>query len=325
MDVVLVPDFEGRKRRYFQNTTNLFLASWLEHGSHTTHNRLHVVCIGEPPTSTVRLIERARASLVVKRPVPGPDRFRNKLRGFEINPSRYKLMLLDTDIVLWGRIDEIANLVRSNDIAAGFANDAHLSLAQWLTVYDGLGMDMPADRVSMLNAQFAGGWGNPMHSREASRTLPYFNGGVVVAAWASGLGEQWRRLIDEIPAMLDGEKPLHPFAVLDQPALAVAVDICCRRGVAFGVLPHVAHARWQHFYLGLIDADEALLVHNVGMFNGQEAADVRAGIRAYGARLRARAAQIDKRGQSRGSLRMNAYVDKLEAYLLMLHAKWLVA
>ena len=324
LDVIVVPDFEGPARQAFEHTTNLFLASWLEHGSQLSDSQLHVVCIGQPPAQTARLADQAQSRLTVGAPLSGRDRFRNKLRGLEVSPSGDHFLLLDTDIVLFDSIDQVASLLGSGSLAVGYANGAHLSLAQWDTLYDRLGMAPPTDRVPMVNASFGSAFKDHPLYEELSATVPYFNAGVVAAPWNFELGVLWKRLIDQVPEILQGDervaRPIVPHALYDQPPLAIAAEMLKRGGRRVSVLPDVLHARWQHFCQGLVSDDDVLIAHNTGIFKPDASADIRKGIHAYAVRSRNR---LDSRSSSLSQKkRLVEYADRLEEYLSMLCKTW---
>ena len=327
IDVIVVPDFEGPCPLKFEYTTSLFLASWLEHGSHLSGSQLHVVSVGEMPDGTRRLAEWAGAEITVCAPFPGDDRFRNKLNGFKANPTSDHFMLLDTDVVLFRPIDQIASRLDPGCIALHYAADAHLSLAQWRAVYGRLGLPMPQQRVPMLRAAF-GSWiaatvTNPL-STEFSATAPYYNGGVVVGPWSSGLATQWERLIDEVPRILLTEKreeePNHEYAFWDQPPLAIASETVRSQGENLRILPDALHARHHHFALGLTTTDDVFLAHLTGMFSDNAPLGLHGGIGEYSARLLDRANRFLSESQGR---RMTEWADHLERYLLMLCGKWI--
>ena len=325
LDAIVVPDFEGPARQAFEHTTNLFLASWLEHGSQLSNCQLHLVCIGEPADPTVRLADQAQSRVTICAPISGPDRFRNKLRGFEVTPSGDYFMLLDTDIVLFHSIDKVIHLLDADSLALGYANGAHLSLSQWDRLYDRLGMTPPTSRVSMVNASFGNAFDDHPLYDELSATVPYFNAGVVAAPWIFGLDVIWKQLIDQVPDVLQGDEqmdqPIVPHALYDQPPLAIAAEVLKRRGKRVSVLPDVLHARWQHFCQGLVSVDDVLIAHNTGMFKPAASADIRTGIHAYSVRSRNR---MDNRNPSLSQIRrLIEYADRFEEYLSKLCADWI--
>ena len=325
IDVIVVPDFEGPSPLKFEYTTNLFLASWLEHESHFSNSQLHVVSVGKPPISTRRLVERANAELTVCAPFPGNDRFRNKLNGFKATPTSDHFMLLDTDVVLFQSIDQVSLRLDSGAIALGYANGTHLSLAQWRVVYDRLGLPLPPQRVPMVLAAFGNRFSDRPLFNEFCATVPYYNGGVVVAPWSCELPKHWERLLDLVPSILQSdkrvEKLLHRFASYDQPPLAIASEILQSQGVNVRILPDALHARWQHFCLGLTTFDDVLLAHTNGIFGDNAPNGLRSGVSEYSAKLRN---VMDSRDLlASHKRRLTTYADRLETYLLELHEKWI--
>lgn len=322
LDVVIVPDFLGRSSQAFEYNTTLFLASWLETGSEKSNCQLHVVCIGEPPEVIRRLGEAARARLTVCDPYPGPDRFRNKLRGLQIEPTAERFLLLDADIVLFRSITEVAKLLAPNAIAAAYGGAA-LSVAQWRIVYERLGMAPPTRRVAINKAPLAKGFGDPLQS-EFAATFPYYNAGVVTAPWASGLAPLWEKLIDEVPRILRSDTRLGPVAqraFLDQPPLAVALEVLERRGWPLHILPHRLHVRWLDVCSGFVSATDAMVCHNTGLFRRNQELGLVAGVRRYAERTRDR---MKTRGGTPGqNARLAAFGDHVEEHLLGLARRWI--
>ena len=325
LDVIIVPDFQGPSQRVFEYTTSLFLASWLEHKSQLSSCQLHVVCVGNPPSIPKYLAKRARAHLTVREPAVGPDRFRNKLLGLQIAPSTEHFLLLDTDVVLFQSIDQIAVQLTQDCMQLGYASGAHLSLAQWSILYDRLGMDLPTSRVVVVNAAFGHDLiGSPWYE-EFGATVPYFNGGVVAAPWGFGVGVQWQGLIDRLPRILQTDPrmqaPVVPMALYDQPPLAIAVDILQREGRSFCTLPNALHTRWQHVCLGLVRPDEVAVAHNTGLFKGKDPTGIPSGIEQYAIRTRNR--MKNRTPTALQQERLANYARCLEDYLLMLYEKWI--
>ncbi len=322
LDVVIVPDFLGASAQAFEYNAALFLASWLETGSERGNCQLHVVCIGEPPEVVRRLGDAAKARVTVRDPFPGPDRFRNKLRGVQIEPTAERFLLLDADIVLFRSITEVAKLLAPNAIAAAYGGSA-LSVAQWHIVYERLGMAPPTRRIAINKAPLAKGFGGPLQS-EFGATFPYYNAGVVTAPWASGLAPLWEELIDEVPRILRSDTrlgPINRYAFFDQPPLAVAVEVLQRQGWPLHILPHRLHVRWLDVCSGFVSAREVMVVHNTGIFKLERASDLPEGIRHYADRTRDR---MKARGGTPGeNARMAAFAERLEAYLLGLHRRWI--
>ena len=326
LDVVVVPDFDGPARQVFEHTTNLFLASWLEHGSQYSRHQLHVVSIGEPPASTARLADQAESHLTVRTPIAGSDRFRNKLRGFEASAAGDHLMLLDTDVVLFRSIDHISRRLDPNSLALGYASGVQVSLAQWAVLYDRLRMGLPVDRVPMVNASLGSAFSDHPHFDEFSATLPYFNAGVIAVPWNFGLGACWERLIDLVPEILLNDervaKPIVRLALYDQPPLAIAAEMLRRQGKRVSVLPDALHARWQHFCQGLVSTHDVLIAHNTGIFKRDASADILKGIRKYSELSRSR---MDNRKPSLyQKKRLVEYADHLENYLSLLCQNWIL-
>lgn len=323
LDVVVVPDFQGPAHLEFEHKTNLLLASWLEHKSELSTSQLHVACIGDPPDSTARLAECARSRLTVHEPIAGPDRFRNKLQAFRTSRAHSHFLLLDADIVLLRPIQEIASRLRPDSLGVGYANIAHLSLSQWGALYAQLGMPPPTERAAMAEAWLGDMLPGRGHGGEIAATFPYFNSGVVSAPWSFGLGALWERLIDEVPRILlqgVGEGKLPHHALYTQPPLAVAVEALRRQGKPTHVLPDALHARWQHFCRGTVAFDDALVVHNTGIFKPMTG-DVRTGIAAYVERSRNRMKGRGPTASQQGNLK--AYANQLGDYLLLLQEKWI--
>ena len=206
----------------------------------------------------------------------------------------------------------------------GYANIPHLSIAQWQSLYWRLGMEPPSERVAMAEAGLDTPTPNRGHGSEIVATLPYFNSGVVSAPWSFDLGEQWERLIDEVPRIVlqvGGKENVPHHALYDQPPLAVAVETLRRQGKPTHILPDSLHARWQHFCRGSVTFDDAMVVHNTGIFKPSAMPDLREGVRAYIKRSRSRMA--GRKPTPVQLAKLNDYADRLGNYLLLLIEKWI--
>ena len=260
----------------------------------------------------------------MREPVAGPDRFRNKLRAFEVRRFHDRFLLLDADIVLLRPIQEVASRLKPDVMELGYANIPHLSIAQWRSLFWQLGMEPPSERVAMAEAGLGAPTLNRGHGNEIAATLPYFNSGVVSAPWNFDLGEQWERLIDEVPRIVlqvGGKENVPHHALYDQPPLAVAVEALRRQGKSKHILADSLHARWQHFCRGSVTFDDAMVVHNTGIFKPSATPDLREGVRGYIKRSRSRMAR--RRPTPAQLARLNDYADRLGNYLLLLSEKWI--
>ena len=234
-------------------------------------------------------------------------------------------MLLDTDIVLFRSIDHICRYLDPSSLVLGYASGVQVSLAQWAVLYDRLDMALPTSRVPMVNASLGSAFRNHPHYGEFPATLPYFNAGVIAAPWNFDLGTRWKRLIDFVPKILQGdervEQPIVPHALYDQPPLAIAAEMLRRQGKRVSILPDALHARWQHFCQGLVSVDDALIVHNTGIFKPSASPDVLEGILEYSLRSRNR---MNNRNPSLSQKRrLVEYANRLEEYQSMLCEKWI--
>lgn len=274
VDVVIVPDFEGTDKKFFELSTLFFLGSWIEHNSPDSSSVLHIASIGELPRSVRWLAAKANASINIHKTVANRG-FYNKIRGFEVFPQTEHLLLLDTDIILFCNIDKIASLLDFGSISASVANDAHLSINQWKKLYAAVGVDPPHERVSTVNSRFNVRINNNINYEEYKSTFPYFNSGVLSVPWKNVLGNEWRNAIHEVNEIIsrgffDGEAIEQKVFVSNQHSLAIAIERLKRKGRKFSYLSDKLHVRWQHLYLGSLKRKDILLVHTIGAFKSWE-------------------------------------------------------
>ncbi len=278
-DVVTVPDFAGDARQIFEGRTLLFLASWMENAGAARDLPLHIACIGEPPESVRRMADRAGALLSVHEPVVLANAHTaNKLRGLEVERRTHRLLIVDTDIVFLGDISALRNLPDCVSAAAG--GGARVPIKLWRRLYAELGLDFPDERTPLLRAALGMPPVPDGHERfehqntESAASPPYFNSGVVFAAWKHSLRSLWADCLEH-GARVVAPSELGSDGVLrsDQSAFALAVATLRSRGVEFRPLPDAMHTRWRHLYRGRPKPAEIRILHTTGMMTGRKSAD----------------------------------------------------
>jgi len=260
-DVVVVPDFSASVARRFEILTLLFLASWMEFGGRSRDLPLHIACIGEAPKS-VRVLGDRCGALITTHPPLLFDAFANKLRGFEVNRQTDHVLLLDSDMLVLSEIHELPAALGGDCIsAAASIGPCRVESERWIKIHEALDLPYPEDQVIPLNLELDTFQCAPYRDREDFP--PYYNGGLVYAPWASGLGDVWRdhliRIFDIAPD-IKGPKEM----ISNQPSLATAIHELQLQGFDFRLLPDEYHVRWQHLADGAVTSQETKLLHTVG-------------------------------------------------------------
>jgi hypothetical protein len=276
----MVPDFLGPEAAIFEARTLLFLAAWLEHVGPNPALPLHLACIGEPPARVQRLAARSGAVLSIHAPVGAEQRgFSNKLRGFEVARRTDFLLLVDADVMVLGDPSPILDL--GYCVALSPADQAKVPARFWDRIYPGLGLPMPSER---------------MLSTLGESMPPYYNGGVVYAPWACGLGAIWEDHVRRIARLFVGDEP-HARAVhgSDQAGLATAVASLRGQGVPVVPLPWGFNVRWQHLYSHRVRPDQIALFHATGLYRRGHGRRVLPGLWGYEQDLLGRVLQVLRR------------------------------
>jgi len=260
-DVVAVPDFSEPVARRFEIMTLFFLASWLEFGGRSRDLPLHLACIGEAPETVRVLAERCGAEITTHQPLLF-GAFANKLRGFEVNRKTDHILLLDSDMLVFSEIHGLPAALGGDCIAAAASNGpCRVPPHRWAKIHRALGLPYPTSQVIPLDRELDTFQCAPYRDREDFP--PHYNGGMVYAPWASGLGEVWRDhlvRIFEIEPNIKGPKK----QVSNQPSLATAIHELQLQGVAFRPLPDEYHVRWQHIAAGAVTSRDTKLLHTIG-------------------------------------------------------------
>jgi hypothetical protein len=266
-DVITVPDFSSGASSVFEARTLVFLATWREHAGVAGRFPLHLACIGPPPARIRRLAERCGASVTVHEPLAlrCNHHVGNKFRGLEIEPRTDRFLLLDVDVAI---LSDLAPLSRLGDCIAACPDDApNLTLADWRTIYGGLGLPQPAMIAPLVRELDLPCRPRRMMGYEAGdgqldAMVPYYNGGVVFAPWACGLRELWERNIVRVAELFDEAAGFRKWIhASDQAALAVSLAMLERDGWPVRRLPDIYNARWQHLYAGRPTLDEIAVLH----------------------------------------------------------------
>ena len=260
-DVVVVPDFSEPGARRFEIMTLLFLASWIEFGGRSRGLPLHLTCIGEAPESVRILGDRCGANFTTHEPLL-VGAFANKLRGFEISRETDHILLLDSDMLVLSEIHDLPSALGSDCVAASASmGPCRVPESRWLKIHETLDLTYPKNKIIPLNLELDTFQCDRYRDREY--LPPYYNGGMVYAPWASGLGDVWRdhfiRIFD-IDPNINGPKQ----KVSNQPSLATAITQLRFQGFGFQLLPDEYHVRWQHIAAGTVTSQETKLFHTVG-------------------------------------------------------------
>lgn len=260
-DVVVVPDFTGPVARRFEIMTLLFLASWLEFAGRSRALPLHIACIGEAPESVRVLADRCGAEITTHAPLLF-GAFANKLRGFEVNQKTDHVLLLDVDMLIFSEIGDLSARVGHDCIAAAATNGpCPVARDRWVEIHDALDLAYPEGQVIPLNHELDTFQCAPYRDRQDFP--PYYNGGVVYAPWASGLGDVW---LDHMNRMIQSSPDikLSRNNVSNQPSLATAFRQLELQGFGIRLLPDEYNVRWQHIAAGTVTSHETRLLHTIG-------------------------------------------------------------
>jgi hypothetical protein len=265
VDVVTVPDFSGKAWRKFEGRTLYFLTSWLGN-ARSAQASVHLACIGEPPRSVVELADGV-ARISVHDPV-GTGAYKNKRRGFDVPPSADWLLLLDTDVLFLGTMDELWPLLDQESIYAAPVDRPKFDPVHWPCFYAHLELDAPEERLRLLNG---------------IKTFPYFNGGVLLMPWsiAPDFKHQWERHTEALHAFSRRACGLGRLG--DQEALATALSTIPS---VTRPLPDCFNARWRHLLLGSPAVQDFAIYHATGFLSAYEGGLFAPHVRRYARTLR---------------------------------------
>jgi hypothetical protein len=293
VDVITVPDFTGPAAARFELRTLLFLGSWMLHRGASQSWPVHLACIGAPPASVRRLAAAAGASVTVHESMPAPfPGTSNKLRGLEIKPTADRFLLVDTDAMFLRDLEPVAQAV-GNGIGVGPVTQNHYTESQWQRIYACVGVPYPGPVGTCWRAR----WDLNEHRRlspeimdRCLRMPPYYNGGVIMAAWSLDLGSMWRehlRLI--LRDLTDARVGVGDQWVRysDQHGLATTVEALRLAGVGVQTLPLPYQVRPPLLVAGVMAWPEVALFHYVNVFRSLADSVDDTACLLYGHRLRA--------------------------------------
>ncbi|MBL4672053.1 MAG: hypothetical protein JKX81_07300 [Arenicella sp.] len=256
-DVAIVSDFSQETNVRFETMTLLFLASWLEFANRSLDLPLHIACIGQPPHTVMQLAERCNARITVHEPMFFGG-FANKLRGFEVDRQTDHLLLLDSDMLVLGEIQQLLPLLGENCISAAATNGPSIVPSHvWPKIFQLLDMPTPDYDVIPLNIELD--TYQSEEYRDRTDFPPYYNGGIVFAPWESQLGDVWCNHLERIRPLTQRKARRS-----NQPSLATAITYLRQQGTDFELLPPAFHTRWQHLASGVLRTDQSRLMHTIG-------------------------------------------------------------
>jgi hypothetical protein len=271
-DIVTVPDFSGPKSHFFAARTLLFLASWLEHAGPAAGFPLHIACIGEPPPVVRKMAERAGALVSVHTPLTIDERGAcNKLRGLEVEAKTGQLLLLDTDMLIFGSLLDLLPWLGK----LGAAPNAlpRISNTYWEKIYNGLGLPPPAERI-MSGAYEAKWmpqrqWLYPQQALEAPAMFPYYSGGLVWVPDADRFRRSWETFVVKIAAQFPKDDPFWPaLGRTDQAGLAVALGQLQRDGLEFKAIDKKFHVLRFHLFRQSVPFHDIRIFHAKRILRG---------------------------------------------------------
>ncbi|MDQ7857885.1 MAG: hypothetical protein QN174_04200 [Armatimonadota bacterium] len=266
-DVVTVLDFLGPAAPRFEIHALLFLAAWRRHEGASRVWPLHVVCIGSPPGSVLRLAQAVGAHVVAAAPlVVNAARTSNKLRAFEVPTATGRRLVLDADTLV---LKDLAPLMQhvGDGLGLGAATCNHFPEPVWREMYDAVGVPYPGP-IGTCWCQdpvvaAARGLGAPQIAWSRA-TPPYFNSGVVAAPAASGLAERWWAYLERLVPRLEPRAGHDDAAGAyrgDEHALAIAAEVERSAGTPVRLLPAAFHARPVLLRAGVLRWEEVTIFH----------------------------------------------------------------
>jgi hypothetical protein len=269
-DVVTVPDFAGTRPDVFEIRTLFFLASWLASGNPRSAVRLHLACVGEPPGSVRRLADQANAIVSVHAPkVIRNVRCANKFRGFEVEPRTAHLLLIDTDVLFLGRLDDLTLPPQALAVAPAFKGRVKEDI--WTEAYRAVGLEIPSERIWSQACELDCADIDDHRRRGQSMSgpmLPYYNAGVIFAPWAVPLAETWERHIERVNGRLEQVEGVSQSILRsDQTAFATTAQELRNRGIPLVRLPDAFHGHRLHLYRRKLKLEDIRLLHFTGSFS----------------------------------------------------------
>jgi len=266
-DVVTVLDFQGPAAPRFEMHALLFLAAWRRHEGASRRWPLHLVCIGPPPASVVRLAEATGARIAAMPPlVINATRTSNKLRAFEVPAATGRRLVLDADTLVLKDLTPMAEHV-GDGLGLGAATYNHFPETVWREMYAAAGVPYPGPVGTCWCQDPVVAAARGLGARELARSRampPYFNSGVVAAPASCPLAGRWRAHLERL-ASLVGPRAGHDDAARayrsDEHALAIAAEAERLAGTPVRLLPAAFHARPVLLRAGVLRWEEVAIFH----------------------------------------------------------------
>ena len=267
-DVVVVPDFSGKRAHIFEARVLFFLASWLTNAGKARSFPLHVACIGEPPTSVRRLAEQCHASITIHEPMDiQHGGTYNKLRGLEVQRQTDRVLLLDVDVLVLSDISVLSDL--GPCVAAAPAMQPRIPEHDWKRIYAALGMEVSTERIASIRGELGYSRIPKVHYREQQSELramlPDYSSGVLFLPWNCGLRELWEDHARKIGQLFTNREVSWKYSgIADQTALTTAIQFLRRCGIPFVSLHPRFHVHYVHIYKQALPVSDMRLFHAYG-------------------------------------------------------------
>jgi hypothetical protein len=269
-DIVVVPDFSGKKKDTFEARTLFFLASWLENAGSARNFPLHVASIGVPPPSVCWLAEQCRASITIHDPyvIAGVHGFPNKQRGLRLTGKTDKVYLLDTDVLVLSDPSPLNGLVERDSVNASPNNLPRVPERYWPRIYASLGIEMPRERITSMEYETGIHRFGPPEKSKMSNMPPFYNGGILFVPWAAGLADVWEEHMRHITAIFEdaNDEEWKYLKLTDEASLATAMQYLTKQGFPVVHLPNAFHGGWRHIYGRTMALSEIVILHMTGSF-----------------------------------------------------------
>ena len=165
--------------------------------------------IGSASPDAVRTLAELHVSVRIVDPLDVRCPHANKIIMLNYDEDYRYLVALDNDIAV---VRDFSRYIEGTALRARPAGHSPLTIEQWESVFTELEFAMPPERLAMCT--------------DLSKTIPYFNSGVLIVprAIVGQVRNTWerslRRLLDRLPCL--GEIAQHAY-YSDQLALAIAV------------------------------------------------------------------------------------------------------
>lgn len=266
-DVVTVLDFQGPAAPRFEMHALLFLAAWRRHEGASRQWPLHLVCIGSPPASVVRLAEATGARIVAAPPlVINATRTSNKLRAFEVPAATTRRLVLDADTLVLKDLTPMSEHV-GDGLGLGAATYNHFPEPVWREMYAAAGVPYPGPVGTCWCQDPVVAAARGLGARELAwsrATPPYFNSGVVAAPASCGLADRWRAHLERLAPLAGARAGRDKAAGAyrgDEHALAIAAEAERLAGTPIRLLPAAFHARPVLLRAAVLRWEETVIFH----------------------------------------------------------------